>query len=74
MMIKALLGKRVYDVDALEMGKVHDVEFDATTYAITALEVHKGFRTSVLVSMDKVSKLGDSVLLNIKSEDLLVQD
>lgn len=74
MMVKALLGKRVYDVNAQELGKIHDVEFDATTYAITALEVHRGFRTSFLVSMDKVSKLGDSVLVNVKSEDLLVKD
>jgi sporulation protein YlmC with PRC-barrel domain len=74
MMIKTLLGKRVYDSEAIEVGKVHDVEFDPTTYAITSLEVHKGFRTTLLVGIGHVTKLGDSVLLNVKSEDLLAED
>ena len=70
MKIKALLGKKVYDSDAISIGKISDAEFNEDTYQLVAIEVSQGIMKKYRVEIDDIDKLGDSVILKIKQLDL----
>ncbi|MBN1785493.1 MAG: PRC-barrel domain-containing protein [Candidatus Methanofastidiosa archaeon] len=70
MKIKALLGKKVYDSDAISIGKISDAEFNEDTYQLVAIEVSQGIMKKYRVDIDNIDKLGDSVILKIKQLDL----
>ncbi|HOP09253.1 MAG TPA: PRC-barrel domain-containing protein [Candidatus Methanofastidiosa archaeon] len=70
MKIKTLMGKKVYDSDAISIGKITDAEFNEDTYQIVAVEVSQGIMKKHKVEVEKIDKLGDSVILNVKLLDL----
>jgi sporulation protein YlmC with PRC-barrel domain len=70
MRIKTLIGKKVYDSDAITIGKITDAEFNEETYQIVAVEVSQGIMKKHRVEVNKIDKLGDSVILNVKQLDL----
>jgi len=70
MRIKTLLGKKVYDSDAITIGKITDAEFNEETYQLVAVEVSQGIMKKHRVEVEKIDKLGDSVILNVKQLDL----
>ena len=66
-----LIGKEVVNTDAILIGKVTNVEFDAETKEIEALILKKGGLSETLnisksediVPYDMISKIGDKILL-----------
>ena len=75
MRIKKLLGMQVLDIDAKNIGKVEDVDFNEFNGQIEKISVSlkKNIFSSdeVLVHFDNIKSIGDYVLLkiNIEKED-----
>ena len=65
-----LFGKEVLDVDANSLGKVADIEFDILKGTISNLIIKTGLVKKMSVSLDKIDKVGDRVLLNARADDL----
>ena len=68
MKIKQLLGMKALDVNANEVGKIDDAEFDPVEGQITAMTIilKKNFISSDKIEIDfeDVKSIGDYVLLN----------
>jgi sporulation protein YlmC with PRC-barrel domain len=61
-----ILGKKVIDKNAFEIGKVADFDLDAATWTIEAIHVSSGILGSDFqVSIHEVDKIGDFVTLKI---------
>ena len=69
MRIKDLLGMQVLDIDAKDIGKVADVDFDANSGQISkiAVSLKKNILShdEVLVHFENIKSIGDYVLLKI---------
>lgn len=69
MRIKDLLGMQVLDIDAKDIGKVDDVEFDENNGQIDKISVSlkKNILShdEILVHFDNIKSIGDYVLLRI---------
>lgn len=70
MRIKTLIGKKVYDADANNIGKIVDAEFDEETYAISTIEISHRLLKKIHVDVNKIAKLGDSVFLKVQRSDI----
>ncbi|MCL2687351.1 MAG: PRC-barrel domain-containing protein [Methanobrevibacter sp.] len=72
MRIKELLGMQVVDIDAKEIGKIEDLEFNEATGQINKIGINlkKNILSSneVLVHYDNIKSIGDYVLLKINIE------
>ncbi|BBL62856.1 MAG: PRC-barrel domain-containing protein [Methanobrevibacter arboriphilus] len=73
MRIKDLLGMQVLDIDAMDIGKVTDVDFNETSGQINkiAVSLKKNILShdEVLVHFDNIKSIGDYVLLKINIEN-----
>lgn len=69
MRIKDLLGMQVLDIDAKDLGKVEDVDFNEESGQIDkiAVSLKKNILSNdeVLVHFDNIKSIGDYVLLRI---------
>lgn len=69
MRMKDLLGMQVLDIDAKDIGKVDDVDFDEKSGQINkiAVSLKKNILShdEVLVHFDNIKSIGDYVLLRI---------
>ncbi len=62
-----VLGKKVIDKNAFEVGKVSDLDLDAEKWAIEAIYISSGILGSDLrVPIEDVGKIGDYVTLKIE--------
>lgn len=73
MRIKDLLGMQVLDIDAMDIGKVTDVDFNETNGQINkivvSLKKNIFSHDEVLVHFDNIKSIGDYVLLKINIEN-----
>ncbi|OQD59318.1 hypothetical protein MBBAR_4c00430 [Methanobrevibacter arboriphilus JCM 13429 = DSM 1125] len=73
MRIKDLLGMQVLDIDAMDIGKVTDVDFNETSGQINkivvSLKKNIFSHDEVLVHFDNIKSIGDYVLLKINIEN-----
>lgn len=69
MRIKSLLGMKVLDTDAKEIGKISDVEFDNESGEIeklfVSLKKNIFSNSEVEVRFDDIKSIGDYVLLDV---------
>ncbi|OWT32668.1 hypothetical protein BGI41_06495 [Methanobrevibacter sp. 87.7] len=69
MRIKSLLGMKVLDTDAKEIGKVNDMEFDKDSGEIkkVLISLKKNFLSSneIEVRYDDIKSIGDYLLLDV---------
>ena len=64
-----IIGKKVIDKNAFEVGKVHDFDVDTIGWKIEGIYVSSGILGSDFrVSIDEVSKVGDFVILTIEKK------
>jgi sporulation protein YlmC with PRC-barrel domain len=67
MKVSEFLGKRVLDKDALEIGKVSDMEINPLEGIISAVTISKGElslrQQTLTVSIDQLDKVGDYVII-----------
>ena len=73
MLVSEVLGKKVLDKNAFEVGKVSDMDIDPENATINSVIISKGELSlkpqTFMVSIDKIQKVGDYVLINIVSEE-----
>ena len=70
MITRDFLGKEVIDDDANSIGKVTEIDFDAHKGTLNFFEVKRGWGKKLHITFDKITKIGDKVVLNIKKEQL----
>ncbi len=64
-----VLGKKVIDKNAMEIGKVSDLDLDAEKWIIEGIYISSGILGSdVRISIDDVAKIGDYVTLKIEKK------
>jgi sporulation protein YlmC with PRC-barrel domain len=65
-----LFGKEVLDVSANKIGKVVDLDFDTQKGMINHIIVKAGLTKRYAVSLDKIDKIGDIIVLKIGKDEL----
>jgi sporulation protein YlmC with PRC-barrel domain len=74
MKVSEFLGKRVLDKDALEIGKISDMEINPIDGVITSVTISKSelsFRQQAfIVTIDQLDKVGDYVIIKETGENL----
>ena len=65
-----LFGKEVLDVSANKIGKVVDLDFDTQKGMIDHIIVKAGLTKRYAVSLDKIDKIGDTIVLKIGKDEL----
>ena len=70
-----IIGKKVLDKTANEIGKVHDIDIDFKLNKINFITVNSGelsLRKNVYdIEPEKISQVGDYILLNIQKSELI---
>ncbi|BAW31582.1 MAG TPA: PRC-barrel domain-containing protein [Methanothermobacter sp.] len=73
MLVSEFLGKKVLDKNALEVGKVSDMDVDPEKGVINSVIVSKGELSlkpqTFLIDVDKIQKVGDYVIISIAAEE-----
>jgi len=67
---KELFGKEVLDVSANRIGKVSDMDFDMQQGVIHHIVVKAGLTKKYDISLDKIDKIGDKIILKIGQDEL----
>jgi len=67
---KELLGKEILDVNAKRVGKVSDIGLDMQQGVINHIVVKAGLIKKYHVSLDKIDKIGDEVILKVGEDEL----
>jgi len=67
---KELMGKEILDVNAKKIGKVNDMDFDMEQGVINYIVVKAGFTKKYDITLDKIDKIGDRIILNIGEAEL----
>lgn len=70
MITKGFIGKEVIDDDANSLGKVIEIDFDAYKGSLNYFVIKSGWGKKLHITFDKVTKIGDKVVLNVKKEQL----
>ncbi len=65
-----LFGKEVLDISANKIGKVVDLDFDMQKGLIDHIVVKAGLTKRYAVSLDKIDKIGDRIVLKIAQSEL----
>ncbi len=65
-----LFGKEVLDVNANRVGKVADIDVDVLQGVVNHMIVKAGLTKKYVVSLDKIDKIGDKVVLRVTKDDL----
>ena len=67
---RELFGKEVLDVNAKNIGKVTDMDFDIHQGVINSIVVKAGIIKKHHVSLDKIATIGDKIILKIGEDGL----
>jgi sporulation protein YlmC with PRC-barrel domain len=70
MKAKELLGKEVLDANARKIGKVVDFDIDIMEGVVNHIEIKAGFSKGHIVNLDKISVVGDRIILKVKENEL----
>ena len=65
-----LFGKEVLDVNANRIGKVVDIDVDVLQGVVNYMIVKASLTKKYVVSLDKIDKIGDTVVLRVTEDDL----
>ncbi|MBU7044739.1 MAG: PRC-barrel domain-containing protein [Theionarchaea archaeon] len=70
MKVKNLMGTKVYDKDAIEVGKINDMEINTSSFTVEKIFIKAGMTTHHEVGPQQIDRVGDSVILNISKDEL----
>ena len=65
-----LFGKEVLDANANRIGKVADIDVDLLQGVVNHMIVKTGLTKKYVVSLEKIDKIGDKVVLRVTKDDL----
>ena len=64
------MGKKVYDKDAIEVGKINDLEIDSATSTIEKIYIKSGMTKQYVITPNDIDRSGDTVILNLSKDEL----
>jgi sporulation protein YlmC with PRC-barrel domain len=67
---KELFDKEVLDVNANKVGKVVDMDFDMQQGVINHIVVKAGLTKKYAITLDKIDRIGDKIILKIGQDEL----
>jgi sporulation protein YlmC with PRC-barrel domain len=67
---KELSGKEVLDMNANNIGKLVDIDFDISNGLVDTVFVRSGLFREKAVKLDQIDKVGDKITLKITKDDL----
>lgn len=67
---RELFGKEVLDASANKVGKVADIDFNIREGTINAIVTKTGLTRKYVISLDKIEKVGDKVILTVREDEL----
>jgi len=70
MKAKSLIGTKVYDKDAIEIGKISDIEINTSSFSVEKIFIKSGMTKQHEIGPQHIDRVGDSVILNVKKDDL----
>jgi sporulation protein YlmC with PRC-barrel domain len=70
MKAKDLMGRKVYDKDAIEVGKVVDLEIDTSSFAVQNIYIKSGMMKQFSITPSDIDRIGDTVILNATKDEL----
>ena len=70
MKISELLGKEVLDKNGNIVGKVVDMDINFPQWTVNHIVVRINILKKIPISIDKIEKLGDKVMLKITKDEL----
>lgn len=74
MLVSEVLGKKVLDKNALEVGKVSDMDIDLEKGMINSVIISKGELSlkpqTFIVNINEIQKVGDYILISIAAEEV----
>ena len=70
MKVKELIGKKVYDKDAIEIGKISDLDIDISNFTVEKIYIKSGMTKHHEVSPENIDRLGDTVILKSAKGEL----
>ncbi len=70
MKVKTLMGIKVYDKNAIEIGKINDLEIDTSSFAIEKIYIKSGITKRKWISPQDVDRIGDTVILKLAKDEL----
>jgi sporulation protein YlmC with PRC-barrel domain len=70
MKAKDLMGRKVYDKDAIEVVKISDFEVNTSTFAIEKIYIKSGLTTQHKTEPSKIDRIGDTIILSIPKGEL----
>jgi sporulation protein YlmC with PRC-barrel domain len=70
MKAKEFIGKKVYDKNAIDIGKVTDLEMNKSSYIIEKIYIKSGMIKQCYVTPEDIDRIGDTVILTIAKEEL----
>lgn len=70
MKAKDLMKKKVYDKNAIEIGKVNDLEINTSSFTVEKIYIKSGMTKQYHITSQDIDRIGDTVILNIAKEEL----
>lgn len=70
MITKHFIGKEVIDDDANSIGRTSEIDFDPTKGTLNYFEIKTGWGKKLHITFDKITKIGDKVVLNIRKDQI----
>ena len=65
-----LFGKEVLDMNAKNIGKVTDIDFDLHKGSINHILIKAGINKKFFIDVGKIDKVGDKVILTISKDEV----
>lgn len=70
MKTKDLMGKKVYDKNAFEVGKVSELEIEASSFTIKKIFIKSGMTKQYWVSPEDIDRVGDTIILKVTKDEI----
>ena len=70
MYTNTLFGKEVLGPDANRIGKVVDIDVDLLEGIVNHLVIKAGLIKKYVVCLDKIDKIGDRIILKVRTDEL----
>ena len=67
---KKLFNKEVLDSQGNVIGRVDDVSVDMDNRTVSSIVVKTGLLKKIDINLDKITTIGDKIILNIKKDEL----
>jgi len=67
-----IIGKKVFDINANEVGKVSYIDFDLTDGMVNSIGISTGLmKKKIEIKPEDIKTVGDTIILNVSKDEIL---